>query len=96
MWCRVCQGDVRGDCCTVTPIVDHSSYTLMVNCDCGASLAIVMWTSESEAMQRHIEEKRYQEHRTALSALAEARASGAAYAVIRRLEKQEERLAYSE
>jgi hypothetical protein len=96
MRCRVCQGHVRGDCADVIPLVGESSYALMVNCRCGASLCFSMWLSESEAVQRDYEEQRYQAHRTALTALTEARRSGAAYAVIRRLERREERLAYSE
>lgn len=97
MICRVCQVDVSGDTCAEPcAIVATGAYVLMLNCGCGASLAFVMMLSESEALQRHAEERRYQEHREAMSALSEARKSGAAFSVLRRLEQREEQLSYAE
>jgi hypothetical protein len=95
--CRVCGAHVSGETCSEPKaLLGVGCYAVMFNCKCGASLCFTMWLSESEAMQRYFEEKRYQEHRTALADLAEARKSGASYAVIRRLEQREEHLAYAE
>ncbi len=97
MKCRVCKSEVRGDTCEPPKaLLGVGCYTLLINCGGGASLGITLWLSESEAVQRHFEEKRYQEHRAASEALSEARKSGAPYAVIRRLEQREEQLAYAE
>jgi hypothetical protein len=95
--CRCCQAEVCGGASAeAQAIVATGAYVLMVNCGCGASLAFVMMLSEPEALQRHAEERRYQEHREAMSALTEARKSGAAFSVLRRLEQREEQLSYAE
>ncbi len=99
MNCRVCRLPITGETTTTAPvpIITPAAYILMVNCPCcSASLAFVMSMSESEALQRHAEEERYQRHRAAFGALTEARKRGAAWSELRRLEREEERWAYAE
>lgn len=97
MKCRVCGSRVSGESCSEPQaLLGVGCYAIMFNCRCGATLAIVMWLSEDEALQRHAEEQRYQAHRAAMDELRSVRGSGAGYAVIRRLEQQEERLSYAE
>ena len=98
MLCRCCHQDVTGEtCANVIALVEPHVYALMFNCStCSATLAQVLWMSEFEALQRHHEEKRRRELQETRSALAEARASGASYAVIMRLAGREESLSYAE
>jgi hypothetical protein len=96
--CRVCQAaGLSGENAQVPKgCVFPGLYVIAFNCHCGATLGICMWMSEDEALQRHAEEQRREQHAAANAALAEARRSGAAYAVLRRLEQREEQLAFAE
>lgn len=97
MLCRCCHQEVTGETCSnVAALVEPHVYALMFNCRCSATLSQVLWMSEFEALQRHDEEKRRRELQETRSALAEARASGASYAVLMRLQGSEEALSYAE
>jgi hypothetical protein len=94
---EVCRRHLTGESVpSPTPIITNDAYSLMVNCECGASHAFVMMLSEYEASLRDWEEYRYREHMAALDALTQARRSGAPWSVLRRLEAREEQLAYAE